>query len=258
MDTTRSRPADDRIRVLLAGPERWVERVRPIFADDEGFSTQSVSTVEQAIAAATDRRAEIDCVVAAHRLGEETGLDLLAALGSRGRSPPVVLAPSDGSESLASEAIAAGVADYLPANTEAAAFRRRCRAAVERRADQCRRRERADQFESFFATPDQFTAVLDADGTVVRANRGALDALGRDERAVLGKRFWGLPWTDESSRDLQRAVHRARRGEYAEFEAGLPGDGGDARAGDAGGESRFEFTVRPVANEGGDADRLVV
>ncbi|WP_128476082.1 bacterio-opsin activator domain-containing protein [Halorussus pelagicus] len=259
MDTTRSRrTADDRLRVLLAGPERWDQRVGPIFAEDEDVSAQSVSTVEQAVAAATDRRAELDCVVAAHRLGEETGLDLLAALGSRGCSIPVVLAPSDGSESLASEAVGAGVADYLPADTEAAAFRQRCRAAVERRGDQRRRREQADQFESFFATPGQFTAVLDADGTVVRANRGALDALGRDERAVLGKRFWGLPWTDESSRDLQRAVHRARRGEYAEFEAGLPGDGGDAGAGDADGEARFEFTVRPVANEGGDVDRLVV
>jgi PAS domain S-box-containing protein len=252
MDTTRpSGTPDDRIRVLLAGPDRWDERVRPKFGDDGAFSVRTASTVERAVETVTDRRAAVDCVVAAGRLDGATGLDLLAEFRSRDVTLPVVLAPTGGSESLASEAIAAGVADYLPADAEAAAFRRRCREAVERRDEHRRRRERADQFESFFATPGQFSAVLDADGTVVRANRGALDAMGRDEDAVLGKRFWGLPWTDDSSRELQRAIHRARRGEYADFEAGLPGDGD-------GDEGRFEFTVRPVTDESAEVDRLLV
>ncbi len=264
MDTTRvSRPTDRR-RVLLAGPDGWRERLRPAFAADEEFAVQTVSTVEEAVSSATDRRGVVDCVVGAERLDGETGLDLLDALGSRAADLPVVLAPADGSESLASDAIAAGVADYVPADADDETLRRRCREAIERRDDRRRRRERAAQFESFFATPGQFGAVLDADGTVVRLNRGALDALGHDEEALVGKRFWGLPWTDESSRDLQRAVHRARNGEYAEFEAGLPGGGGDdsetgaTSAGRTDDEARFEFTVRPVTEEDGEVDRLVV
>ncbi|UPV74646.1 PAS domain S-box protein [Halorussus limi] len=242
MDTTgSSRPSADPISVLLAGPDRWSERLRSTFADDDAFSARTVSTVEQGVSAATDRRVRVDCVVGAGRLDAAAGLDLFAALRSHGVAVPFVLAPADGSESLASDAIAAGVTDYLPADADEATLRRRCRKAVERCDEERRRSERADQFESFFATPDQFSAVLDADGTVVRVNRGALDALGRDESAVVGKRFWGLPWTDDSSRDLQRAIHRARRGEYADFEAGLPGDGA----------ARFEFTVRPVT-DGGD------
>ncbi|UPW00641.1 PAS domain S-box protein [Halorussus gelatinilyticus] len=261
MDTTRApRPSDGRLRVLLAGPVGWREQFRSAFAADDAFAVQTVETVEEAVGTATDRRTAVDCVVSAGRLDGETGLDLLDALRSHGVALPFVLVPADGSESLASDAIAAGVADYLPADADGETLRRRCREAVERGADERRRRERADQFESFFATPEQFSAVLDADGTVRRVNRGALDALGRDEQAVLGKRFWGLPWTDDSSRDLQRAIHRARRGEYAEFEAGVPGGSGDgtgrASDGGTGNEARFEFTVRPVAGEDRDADRL--
>ncbi|WP_137285222.1 bacterio-opsin activator domain-containing protein [Halorussus salinisoli] len=250
MDTNRSsRPATD--RVLLAGPDRWCERIRPKLAADDALSVRAVSTAEQAIARATDRRADVDCVVAAHRLDGTTGLELLSNLRSRGVAAAFVLAPDDGTESLASEAIAAGVADYVPTDADPADLRRRCREAVERRDEERRRSAKADQFESFFATPDQFTAVLDTDGTVVRVNRGALGVLGTDESSVLGKRFWGLPWTgtDDSHRDLQRAVHRARRGEYAEFEAGLPDGAGDVR---------FEFTVRPVTDDADEVVRLVV
>ena len=266
MDTTRAPQSADRCRVLLAGPDGWREQLRPAFAADDAVAVWTAATVEEAVGTATDRRAAVDCVVSAGRLDDATGLDLLDALRSRAADLPVVLAPNDGSESLASDAIASGVTDYVPADADDETLRRRCREAIDRGDDRRRRRERADQFESFFATPGQFGAVLDADGTVVRVNRGALDALGRDEEALLGKRLWGLPWSDDSSRDLQRAVHRARSGEYAEFEAGLPGgDGGGSETGTTNGrraeeseEARFEFTVRPVADGSGDVDRLVV
>ncbi|WP_135824377.1 bacterio-opsin activator domain-containing protein [Halorussus ruber] len=251
MDTTRSRTTAERVRVLLVGPAPWRDRLRPTFGAD-GFSVRAAETAEEALDAATDRTG-VDCVVAARRLadgpgGEQSGLELLAALRERGVTDPFVLAPTDGSESLASEAIAAGVADYVPlspTDTDPADLPRRCREAVERRAAERRRSAKADQFESFFATPDQFSAVLDADGTVVRVNRGALDVLEADESALLGKRFWGLPWTDDSHRELQRAVQRARRGEYTEFEAGLAAPER---------EVRFEFTVRPVVQNRGSGE----
>ncbi|WP_435175030.1 bacterio-opsin activator domain-containing protein [Halorussus sp. AFM4] len=248
MDTTRSpRTASDRIDVLLAGPDRWRERVGPAFADAVAFSVRTAGTADRAIAIATGAD-DVGCVVAARSVGEATGPDLLSALRSRGVGATFVLAPSDGDGALASEALDAGAADYVPADADPAALRRRCREAVERRAAERRRRERADQFEALFAAPDQFVAVLDADGTVVRVNRAALDRLGADEDRVLGKRFWGLPWTDDATRPLQRAVRRARRGEYADFEAGLP---------DGDGERRFEFAVRPVTDDAGEVVRLV-
>ncbi|NHN59409.1 MULTISPECIES: bacterio-opsin activator domain-containing protein [Halorussus] len=249
MDTIRSpRPAADPLRVLLAGPDSWLGTVRPAFAESDSYTVRTAGTADRAVATATESDGGVDCVVVARQIGETTGLELLSTLRSSGVDVPFVVAPTDGGESLASDAIAAGVADYLPADADPPVLRRRCREAVERRAAERRRRDRADQFESLFAAPDRFVAVLDADGTVVRASEAALDYLGAEEDAVLGKRFWGLPWTDDETRPLQRAVGRARRGEYADFEAGLP-NGDDER--------RFEFAVRPVTDDAGEVVRIV-
>ena len=259
MNSGRSADASENraFSVLLAGPGEWRSGLEPTFSDEEAVATRSAATVERALAATSDARDPVDCVVAASDLGDATGLDLHAALDSRADSPTFVLAPRDGGESLASRAIEAGVDDYVPADADPADLRRRCRAAVDRRRDRRRRDERAEGFRAFFETPDQFAAVLDPDGTVVRANEAALDYLGSEESAVRGRRFWALPWSDggDARRTLQRAIGRARRGEYADFEARLPGGDGDVR---------FEFTVRPVdgltdAPEADDAaDRLLV
>jgi len=231
------------------GPEPWRERVRPA-VDAESVAVRSVDGRERALATLTGRSTAVDCVLSAHRLGGETGLDVLEALRSEGVPAAFVLAPLEGSESLASEAVAAGVDDYVPVGDGGADadLASRCETAVGRRRDDRDRAAKATRFEAFFADPDRFVAVLDPDGTVVRANRAALDALGLDESAALGKRFWGLPWVefDESRRELQRAVRRGADGEYATFEAGLAG--GDGR-------TRFEFAVRPV---GDDVGSLVV
>ncbi|WP_134671854.1 bacterio-opsin activator domain-containing protein [Halorussus marinus] len=249
MDTTRSpRDASGPVSVLLVGPEPWRERVRPALGG-EGLAARSVGDREEALGAVTGRSSDVDCVVSAHRLDAGTGLDLLEALGSAGSSVAFVLAPIDGTESLAGEAVAAGVDGYVPIGDGGADddLASRCETAVARAREDRDRAAKASRFEAFFADPDRFVAVLDPDGTVVRANPAALDTLGLDESAAIGKRFWGLPWVsfDDSRRDLQRAVRRGAAGEYATFEAGLAGDD----------RSRFEFTVRPV---GDDVTGLVV
>ncbi|WP_135828806.1 bacterio-opsin activator domain-containing protein [Halorussus halobius] len=260
---------DGPVSVLLAGPDEWRASLESAFESSDAVSTRAVGTAERAVAvvagtaanagpatntatAASDRDPSdrVDCVVAASELDDATGLDLLSDLRSLTDPPAFVLAPAGGDESLASRALDAGVADYVPADADPADLRRRCRRAVDRR----RNDERADAFAAFFETPDQFAAVLDPDGTVVRANEAALERFGVGERTALGKRLWALPWPDADGvrRTLQRAVGRARQGEYADFEARLPGGDGGVR---------FEFTVRPVgdiAADDGAADRLLV
>ncbi|USZ67854.1 GAF domain-containing protein [Halorussus salilacus] len=244
MDTTRSPRTAADVSVLLVGPTAWRERVGPAFEASAAFSVRAVGTPERAMAAATELDAATDCVVSAQDLDPGTGLELLADLGSRGVSAPFLLVPADGSESLASDALGAGVDDYLSASADPGELRRRCRRAVRRASERRRRREKADGFEAVVSTPDEFAAVLDADGTVERVNDAALGYLDAEADAVLGKRFWGLPWSDadDSRRAVQRALRRAREGEYADFEAALSGDAGD---------TRFEFSARPVAGDSG-------
>ncbi|ADD07282.1 receiver/sensor box histidine kinase (plasmid) [Natrialba magadii ATCC 43099] len=56
----------------------------------------------------------IDCVVTDHELPKMDGLDLLTAIRSQYPALPIVLFPENGSEELASEAIASGVTGYVP------------------------------------------------------------------------------------------------------------------------------------------------
>ncbi|WP_132059786.1 bacterio-opsin activator domain-containing protein [Halorussus amylolyticus] len=263
MDRIRRSPDADEedARILLVGPDSWQERIRPRIGTTDGVSVRAVGRFERAVEVLEARSDATDCVVAAHRLDGGTGLELLGEIRALDVTTPFVLAPEAGDESLASEAFAAGVADYVPVGddgddesvsdgddkNDGARLADRCLRAVRDHRDDRRHRERAAQFDACFGDPERFVAVLDADGTVVRANRVALDALRLDETAVLGKRFWGLPWAavGESRRDLQRAVRSATDGEYATFEAGLA-------SGDR--ERRFEFSVRPV----GETGRVVV
>ncbi|WP_440010118.1 bacterio-opsin activator domain-containing protein [Halomicrococcus sp. SG-WS-1] len=235
------------IEILLVGPDAWQQTVRPAFDDSATVVTESVRTGEQAMTAVTDETRTVDCVVSAERLDDGTGLDLLHEMRARAIPTAFVLAPRESSESLARRAVERDVADYVPVDTSPDGLQRRCRQAVQRRRAERRRSAEASQFEAFFTDPSRFVAVLDPDGTVRRVNDAGLGYLGLSEQAVLGKRFWALPWADShtSRRQVQRAVRDARTGTYTEFEASLAGD-----------EAKFEFTVRPVGD--GDVSSLVV
>lgn len=249
--TRTTRPANDDLHLLLVGTDSWRAEVRPKFATSDTFSTTCVETAQRVLSVVTEPPVEVDCIVSGRRLEGTDGLELLADLRSRGVSTPFVLAPTDGSEALASEAIEAGVTDYLSANADPTDFQRRCRRAVRKHREAHRRDVKADGFEAVFSAPGQFTAVLAADGTVARINSGALEHLDVEETAVLGKRFWGLPWSesDDSRRQVQRAIRCARQGESVDFEAGFS---------NATSAARLEFTVHPVSDDAGDVRHLVV
>ncbi|WP_323172530.1 bacterio-opsin activator domain-containing protein [Natrialba sp. PRR66] len=87
---------------------------------DEVDDCRSVSTMAGARSELESDSVAVDCLVTAGELPDGTGLELLTSIRHRERQTnadielPVVLAPADGSEALASEAIAAGVTEYVP------------------------------------------------------------------------------------------------------------------------------------------------
>lgn len=78
------------------------------------------------------RDSQFDCILVDHQMTDETGLDFAARHRGEGE-PPIILLTGAGSETIATEALRVGVADYLTkASMTANALRRAIRNTVER------------------------------------------------------------------------------------------------------------------------------
>jgi PAS domain S-box-containing protein len=113
-------------------------------------------------------------------------------------------------------------------------------------------RESERKFHAIFDQSYQFIGLLALDGTVVEANRTALQFIGIDESTVIGQPFWETPWWTHST-DLQdqvcTAVKKAAGGEFVRFEA-------THRAAD-GTLHYVDFSLKPVLDETGNVALLI-
>ncbi len=153
---------DDGIRVLHVDDD-------PEFADvasalleraDDRFEVETATSAEAGLAALEEGR--FDCVVSDYDMPGRTGLDLLRAVRERRERLPFVLFTGKGSEEVASEAISAGVTDYIQKGGGAdqyALLANRVANAVE--AFQARRE--ADRHRTILQNMGEGVYVFDAD-----------------------------------------------------------------------------------------------
>ncbi|THE63494.1 PAS domain S-box protein [Salinadaptatus halalkaliphilus] len=208
-------------------------------------TVQSVSNVETALETLDER--PVDCLCTAATLADGSGFDLLEAVTGPDRHCPVVFVPEDGTESLASEAVAAGASEYVsrdrPAGDLADAIERAI-ATGRRRRD---RTERARQFGAVFDDAESYAWVLEPDGSVRRANDVALTAIDATAGDVRGRPFVDLPWWDgiEADGPLRTALERAAGGNVARSEVTADCDHRSDTP------RTLEVTVRPVRDDAG-------
>ncbi|GAA0527761.1 PAS domain S-box-containing protein [Halorubrum aquaticum] len=177
MTPESSTPAPSRL--LLVGDATWIEPFADAVASEPGTTVRTAPTEAHALEALRTRRP--DAVVTEHRLPEGSGLDLLRAIRDRDPTLPVIVATASGSEAVASEAIAAGVSDYVrldPDDDPVSKLLDRVTSAVEAARLDRARRDRARQFDAMFRDARTATWVLDADGSVDRMNRTAAELSG--------------------------------------------------------------------------------
>jgi PAS domain S-box-containing protein len=106
-------PTNDPVRVLYVDGDPTA-RERTAEQLDRRAAVDAVTTAESGDEGlATLDREPVDCVVSAHDPPEPDGLAFLEAVRERDSELPFVLFTNDGSEALASEAISAGVTDYI-------------------------------------------------------------------------------------------------------------------------------------------------
>ncbi|MFC4543143.1 bacterio-opsin activator domain-containing protein [Halosolutus amylolyticus] len=235
--------------LLVVGFE--AEAAATVATDD----VREVSTASEAIE--TVSAGAIDCVLTAGTLPDGTGLGLLESIRERDPALPVVLAPADGDEALASEAIAADVTEYVPREDGPDALAAAVDRALDRGRDRRERRAQARQFEAVFEDPGAYSWVLEPDGRVRRASDAALGAIDATDRDVRGEWFWTLPWwdrTEDGRSTIRAAVERAADGTIAYREltrTGTDDGGGGARP------RTLEVTIRPVRDESGTVVSLL-
>jgi two-component system, cell cycle sensor histidine kinase and response regulator CckA len=82
--------------------------------------------------------------------------------------------------------------------------------------------ESEQRFRAIFDSTFQFIGLLRTDGTVIEANRTALNAIGATRDQIIGQAFWATPWWTHSP-DLQiqlrQGVIQAATGQLVRFEA---------------------------------------
>ncbi|MDS0219959.1 response regulator [Haloarcula sp. S1AR25-5A] len=166
----------------------------PSFADliathlernEEGIDATGITSAADALSYLDEH--EVDCIVSDYHMPDIDGIAFLEAVRAKDPNLPFLLFTSEGSESLASKAIAAGVTDYIQktrGTQQYAVLARRVRNAVE----QARAKATADDAQK--QTKRILNAASDAvlisvTDTVVYANPAAVELFGAADSADL-------------------------------------------------------------------------
>ena len=108
------------------------------------------------------------------------------------------------------------------------------------------------RFRAIFNSTYQFIGLLDPQGTVLEANKTALDFVGCSNADVVGKKFWDTPWWTQSpvlQDRLKAAIAEAAAGKSVRFEASHVGKQGQLWF--------IDFSLKPVLNEQGETVMII-
>ncbi|ERG89035.1 MAG: PAS sensor histidine kinase, partial [halophilic archaeon J07HX5] len=104
------------------------------------------------------------------------------------------------------------------------------------------RKKRQRQFEAVFNNTYQFTGLMAPDGTILEANKTALEFGGLDRDQLVGNKLWETYFfqiSEQARAAAQEAVNQASTGEF--FRDQLRVQGADRAA-------VIDFSVRPVTD----------
>jgi len=98
----------------------------------------------------------------------------------------------------------------------------------------------------------QFIGLMTPDGTLIDANRTALEFEGIRSSDVIGKPFWETPWwthSPEQQEKLRNAIQKVAGGEFVRFEATHRAPDGSIHT--------IDFSLKPVRSEDGKVIYLI-
>ncbi len=107
-------------------------------------------------------------------------------------------------------------------------------------------------FRSIFDNTFNFTGLLEPDGTLIEANKSALDFGGFTMEDARGLNFADAPWwslSEEINQQLRDAIKRAASGEFIRYDVDVVGVGGKVIT--------IDFSIIPIFDEEGNVVYLV-
>jgi PAS domain S-box-containing protein len=187
---------DNTIRVLLVDDEpEFLETIASVLErEDSRFDVRTATDADSGLEALETGR--IDCVVSDYGMAGMDGIEFLGAVREAHGDLPFVLLTGEGDETVASEAISAGVTDYvrkgrregqyslLASRLADAVEKRRARRSLQRRKQELERLN--DRFQSFVRHSPDVITIIEPDGRI-RYNSPAVEqVLGYDQDELVG------------------------------------------------------------------------
>ncbi|MFB6301737.1 MAG: PAS domain S-box protein [Haloferacaceae archaeon] len=195
---------DDTIRVLHVDDDSDFADLTATLLEREGDRF----TVETATGASDgwDRLTggDFDCVVSDYDMPGRNGIEFLKTVREAHPDIPFILFTGKGSEEVASDAISAGVTDYLqkgPGTDQYTVLANRIENAVERTRAQRERQRHLEAIE----TAQEGISILDADGNFIYVNEAYADLYGYDPGDMIGE-HWELIYRDEDAREIREDI----------------------------------------------------
>ncbi|MFD1641738.1 response regulator [Halohasta litorea] len=193
----------------------YLERIDPV------LQVTTVTNVEDAWTHLEENT--VDCLVSDYEMPETDGIELLRDVREEYPNLPYILFTGQGSEKVASEAISAGVTDYLQKSGNREVYEllaNRITQAVGHSQSERYATLAREQLQSLFDQIDGFYAV-DGEWTVTYWNEQMADRTGSTPEDVIGEPLWEVhPTISETGvEDALRSV--SETGETVETEAYL-------------------------------------
>jgi PAS domain S-box-containing protein len=208
MGTVDSQPTVESIRLLHVDDEPEFADLTATFLEreDDAFDVRIATSVSEAM----DRLAadSFDCVVSDYDMQGRNGIEFLEAVREEYPNLPFVLYTGKGSEEVASDAISAGVTDYLQKEAgtgQYAVLANRVRNAVERYRTQTELADSRERLDLFVAQSPLGVIEWNERFEVVRLNDAAESILGYDEAELTG-RSWEAIVPDSDRADVGAVV----------------------------------------------------
>lgn len=169
---------------------------------DGGLSVETAASAGDGLTQLSET--EFDCVVSDYDMPGLNGLEFLNTVREDHPDLPFILYTGKGSEEVASEAISAGVTDYLQKETgtdQYTVLANRIRNAATLREVERERDRHLDVIE----TAGSGISILDENGHYIYVNQSYADLYEYDPTDLHGE-HWELVRTDESARDIRERV----------------------------------------------------